>query len=49
VIGDARAMLDRIDAGEAELEAALLGEGRGPWFTDLLPLERRSLLPRCRR
>jgi hypothetical protein len=33
VIGDARAMLDRIDAGEAtlaELEAALLGEGRAP-------------------
>lgn len=33
VICDARAMLDRIDAGEAtlaELEAALLGEGRGP-------------------
>ena len=33
VIGDARAVLDRIDAGEAtlaELEAALLGEGREP-------------------
>jgi hypothetical protein len=28
VIGDARAMLDRIDAGEAELEAALLLERR---------------------
>ena len=33
VIADARAMLDRIDTGEAtlaELEAALLGEARGP-------------------
>ncbi len=33
VIGKARALLDRIDAGEAtlaELEQALLGEGRAP-------------------
>ena len=33
VVGQARAILDRIEAGEAtlaELEAALLGEGRAP-------------------